>query len=172
MSPIERHLGVIVARGRDPDSIILSAQLDNVLSVALIVHLFCSGFADTALFTAQEEAGRSWRYALSWLKRESITTRRLLVLDANPYPTPEAAAEQDLVLRKIGRHRLVRRGFHRGSPGPLPHCLHSLLLQRLVDRREEHRPHQATFARSHRAGSARRRHRWPDQRHHSADPHH
>ena len=78
----------------------LSAQLDNVLSVAMIIHLFRNGFAGTALFTAQEEAGRSWRYALSWLQRESITTRRLLVLDTSPYPTPEAAAEQDLVLRK------------------------------------------------------------------------
>ncbi|MGB6221440.1 peptidase M42 [Haloferula sp.] len=78
----------------------ISAQLDNVLSVALIVYLFRNGFTGTALFTAQEEAGRSWRYALAWLQRESITTRRLLVLDTSPYPTPEAAAEQELVLRK------------------------------------------------------------------------
>ncbi len=78
----------------------LSAQLDNVLSVALIVHLFRSGFTGTALLTAQEEAGRSWRYALSWLQRESIETRRLLVLDTSPYPTQEAAGVQDLVLRR------------------------------------------------------------------------
>ncbi len=78
----------------------VSAQLDNVLSVALIVYLFRNGFDGTAIFTAQEEAGRSWRYALAWMQRESITTRRLLVLDTSPYPTPEAAAEQDLVLRK------------------------------------------------------------------------
>lgn len=78
----------------------ISAQLDNVLSVAMIVHLFRNGFAGTALLTAQEEAGRSWRYALSWLQREAILTRRLLVLDTSPYPTPEAAGAQDLVLRK------------------------------------------------------------------------
>ena len=78
----------------------LSAQLDNVLSVALIVYLFRNGFTGTALFTAQEEAGRSWRYALSWFQRESISTRRLLVLDTSPYPTPEAAGAQELVLRK------------------------------------------------------------------------
>ncbi|MEC5128386.1 hypothetical protein VSU19_16605 [Verrucomicrobiales bacterium BCK34] len=78
----------------------LSAQLDNVLSVAMIVYLFRNGFQGTALLTAQEEAGRSWRYALSWFQRHSITTRRLLVLDTSPYPSPEAAAEQDLVLRK------------------------------------------------------------------------
>ncbi len=78
----------------------LSAQLDNVLSVALIVHLFRKGFTGTALFTAQEEAGKSWRYALAWLLREKIETRRLLVLDTSPYPTPEAAAAQELVLRE------------------------------------------------------------------------
>ena len=78
----------------------ISAQLDNVLSVALILYLYSIGFQGTALFTAQEEAGRSWRYALAWLQRESITTSRFLVLDTSPYPTREAASAQDLVLRK------------------------------------------------------------------------
>lgn len=78
----------------------LSAQLDNVLSVAIIIHLFRSGFEGTALFTAQEEAGRSWRHALAWLQRECISTQRLLILDTSPYPTPESAAAQQVVLRK------------------------------------------------------------------------
>lgn len=78
----------------------ISAQLDNVLSVALIIYLYRIGFQGTAFFTAQEEAGRSWRYALAWLQRESISTKRLLVLDTSPYPTQEEAAIQELVLRK------------------------------------------------------------------------
>jgi putative aminopeptidase FrvX len=77
----------------------VSAQLDNVLSVALLVFLFRQGFQGTALFTAQEEAGRSWRYALAWFRRQQIRTERLLVLDTSPYPTREAAEAQDLVLR-------------------------------------------------------------------------
>ena len=77
----------------------ISAQLDNVVSVAMILYLYSIGFQGTALFTAQEEAGRSWRYALAWLQRESISTNRLLVLDTSPYPTQEAASQQDLVLR-------------------------------------------------------------------------
>lgn len=77
----------------------LSAQLDNVLSVALLVHLFRHGFQGTALFTAQEEAGRSWRYALAWFQRNQMDTQRLLVLDTSPYPSREAAEEQDVVLR-------------------------------------------------------------------------
>ncbi|MDF1740790.1 MAG: hypothetical protein P1U86_16640 [Verrucomicrobiales bacterium] len=89
----------------------LSAQLDNVLSVAMIVYLFRNGFQGTALLTAQEEAGRSWRYALSWFQRHAITTRRLLVLDTSPYPSPEAAAAQDLVLRKKDATALFDPGF-------------------------------------------------------------
>ena len=78
----------------------VSAQLDNVVSVALIIYLYRIGFKGTALFTAQEEAGRSWRYALAWFQREAISTSRLLVLDTSPYPSREAASEQDVVLRK------------------------------------------------------------------------
>ncbi len=78
----------------------ISAQLDNVISVALILYLYRLGFQGTALFTAQEEAGRSWRYALAWLQRESISTDQLLVLDTSPYPTSESAEAQDLVLRR------------------------------------------------------------------------
>jgi putative aminopeptidase FrvX len=77
----------------------VSGQLDNVLSVALLVYLFRRGFQGTVLFTAQEEAGRSWRYALSWFQRLQIRTRRLIVLDTSPYPTREAAEAQHLVLR-------------------------------------------------------------------------
>lgn len=78
----------------------VSAQLDNALSVALIIYLYRMGFQGTSFFTAQEEAGRSWRYALAWLQRESVATKRLLVLDTSPYPTPEEAAQQDLALRR------------------------------------------------------------------------
>ncbi len=78
----------------------LSAQLDNVLSVALVIHLFRNGFQGTALFTAEEEAGRSWRYALAWFQRQQICTQRLLVLDTSPYPSRTAAEAQDLVLRR------------------------------------------------------------------------
>jgi hypothetical protein len=77
----------------------LSAQLDNVVSVAMLVFLFRRGFQGTALFTAQEEAGRSWRYAHAWFLRHQIRTQRLLVLDTSPYPSREAAEAQHLVLR-------------------------------------------------------------------------
>lgn len=89
----------------------LSAQLDNVLSVAVIVHLFRSGFAGTAMLTAEEESGKSWRYALEWMRGKQITPQRLLVLDTSPYPTPEMAGEQDVVLRHCDATATFDPGF-------------------------------------------------------------
>ena len=77
----------------------ISAQIDNVVSAAIIIYLFRHGFQGTAMFTAQEEAGRSWRYALSWFQRQRLTTQRLIILDTSPYPTREAAEAQQVTLR-------------------------------------------------------------------------
>lgn len=77
----------------------LSGQLDNVLSAAALVHLFTLGFQGTAFFTAQEEAGKSWRYLLEWFRRFGGSTNRLFVVDTSPFPDVEAANRQQLVLR-------------------------------------------------------------------------
>lgn len=79
---------------------LLSCQLDNVVSAALIIFLFRNGYQGTGMFTAQEECGRSWRYALSWFQRQEITTQRLVVLDTSPYATREEADAQLITLRK------------------------------------------------------------------------
>jgi len=78
---------------------LLSAQLDNVISAAIILHLYRSGFEGTAFFTAQEEAGKSWRFVLEWYRRFDGATDRLLVLDTSPFPDRTTADAQDLVLR-------------------------------------------------------------------------
>ncbi|MBE0499643.1 MAG: peptidase M42 [Campylobacterales bacterium] len=78
---------------------LLSAQLDNVFSAAVIVYLYRSGYQGTAFFTAQEEAGRSWRFLLEWFRRFNTHTDRLLVLDTSPYPSREHAERQHIVLR-------------------------------------------------------------------------
>ncbi len=77
----------------------IRAQLDNVLSVALMVYMFRCGFQGTALFTAGEEAGRSWQYALAWFQRHDIVSDRIIVLDTSPYSNEEAASAQHVVLR-------------------------------------------------------------------------
>lgn len=78
---------------------LISAQLDNVVSAAMIIYLFRKGFQGTGLFTAQEESGRSWRYIISWFQRQRLTTQRLVVLDTSPYASREEADAQQIVLR-------------------------------------------------------------------------
>lgn len=77
----------------------LSGQLDNVLTAAALVYLYEQGFQGTAFFTAQEEAGKSWRYLLEWFRRFGNSTNQLIVVDTSPFPNIESAAEQQVVLR-------------------------------------------------------------------------
>ncbi|MEC8231960.1 MAG: peptidase M42 [Pseudomonadota bacterium] len=77
----------------------LVGQLDNVLSAAVMIYLFELGFTGTAFFTAQEEAGKSWRYLLEWFRRFGGSTNQLFVLDTSPMPDFAAASAHHLVLR-------------------------------------------------------------------------
>lgn len=77
----------------------LVGQLDNVLTVAALVYLFEVGFQGTAFFTAQEEAGKSWRYLLEWFRRFGGSTNQLIVVDTSPFPDFPTAKKQHLVLR-------------------------------------------------------------------------
>ena len=97
---------------------LISAQLDNVVSAAMIIYLFQRGFQGTGLFTAQEESGRSWRYSLAWFQQQRLTTQRLLVLDTSPYATREEADAQQITLR------------HRDANGPFSEAM----TQELADR--------------------------------------
>lgn len=78
---------------------LISAQLDNVLSAAIILHLYQNGFEGTAFFTAQEEAGKSWRFINEWFSKNKISTDRLIVLDTSPYENRDEADKQLVVLR-------------------------------------------------------------------------
>ncbi|PLY08500.1 MAG: peptidase M42 [Arcobacter sp.] len=81
------------------DNEMISAQLDNVLSVAILVHMYQLGYQGTAFFTASEEAGKSWRFLLEYFRRFDITTNELLVLDTSPYKIVEDIKNLDIVLR-------------------------------------------------------------------------
>lgn len=78
---------------------LVSAQLDNVISVALILYMYQLGYQGTAFFTASEEAGKSWRFLLEYFRRINISTNELLVLDTSPYPHLEDIYRLDVVLR-------------------------------------------------------------------------
>ena len=77
----------------------LVGQLDNVLTAAVLVYLFDLGFQGTVFFTAQEEAGKSWRYLLEWFRRFGGSTNQLVVVDTSPYKDFTEAQQQQLVLR-------------------------------------------------------------------------
>lgn len=81
------------------DNGLLSGQLDNVLTAAMLVHLFSLGFQGTAFFTAEEESGGSWRYLLEWFRRFGESTNELYVLDTSPYRNRHEADKQHVVLR-------------------------------------------------------------------------
>ncbi|MHC3994391.1 peptidase M42 [Thiomicrolovo sp. ZZH C-3] len=89
----------------------LSAQLDNVISAALILHLYRCGYEGSAFFTAQEESGKSWRFVLEWYRRFDGETDRLLVLDTSPFPDRETADAQDIVLRYRDANAPFNRAF-------------------------------------------------------------
>jgi putative aminopeptidase FrvX len=86
----------------------LMAQLDNVLTAAALVYLFELGFQGTTFFTAQEEAGKSWRYLLEWFRRFGGSTNQLIVVDTSPFPDLDTAKAQHLVLR----HRDANASFN------------------------------------------------------------
>lgn len=90
---------------------LLSAQMDNVVSAAAIIHLYQCGYEGTAFFTAQEEAGRSWRFLLEWFQRFDTETDQLLVLDTSPYPTRQEAEKQEIVLRRRDANAIFDEPF-------------------------------------------------------------
>lgn len=87
---------------------LISAQLDNVISVAMIIYMYAIGYQGTAFFTASEEAGRSWRFLLEWFRRFDIKTDELLVLDTSPYPSLEELKNIDIVLRHRDSNAVFR----------------------------------------------------------------
>ena len=87
---------------------LVSAQLDNVISVALIIYLYSIGYKGTSFFTASEEAGKSWRFLLEYFRRFNISTDNLLVLDTSPYETIEDMVNLDIVLRNRDANAVFR----------------------------------------------------------------
>lgn len=99
---------------------LLSGQLDNVLTAAALVHLFEQGFEGTAFFTAQEEAGKSWRYLLEWFRRFGGSTNQLIVVDTSPFDNLDLAVPGSLILR----NRDANASFNQSLTETLQHlCL-------------------------------------------------
>ncbi|QOY51331.1 peptidase M42 [Candidatus Sulfurimonas baltica] len=87
---------------------LISAQLDNVLSVAIIIYMYMTGYKGTAFFTSSEEAGKSWRFLLEWFRRFDISTNELLVLDTSPYENLEDIKNLNVILRHRDENAVFR----------------------------------------------------------------
>ncbi len=109
-----RHLSAVNGR--------ITGQIDNAITAAAIVHLYRLGYQGTAFFTAGEEAGLSWRYLLEWFKSRKTSTRKLIVLDTSPFPSPEKADAHEVVLR----HRDHHHAFHHETVQFLEHACRRL----------------------------------------------
>jgi putative aminopeptidase FrvX len=90
------------------DSGLVSAQLDNVISIAVILYMYHLGYKGTAFFTASEEAGRSWRFLLEYFRRFDVDMNELLVLDTSPYESIDDVNHLDVVLRNRDENGVFR----------------------------------------------------------------
>jgi putative aminopeptidase FrvX len=106
------------------DDGLISAQIDNVISVALILYMYHLGYQGTAFFTASEEAGKSWRFLLDYFRRYNVQTTELLVLDTSPYSTVEEINQLDVVLRNRDENAYFR--------SPLKHKIKKLCIQNSI----------------------------------------
>jgi len=103
---------------------LISAQLDNVISVAIIIYMYHLGYQGTAFFTASEEAGKSWRFLLEYFRRFNVTTNELLVLDTSPYSTLEDIKNLDIILR----HRDSNAAFR----SPLKNAIKKIAIEERI----------------------------------------
>lgn len=74
-------------------------QIDNVVSAALIHTLYAHGYEGHALFTPQEEIGRSWQYLYAYLNQFDLKKKKLLVLDTSPFQGESCVSAGNVVLR-------------------------------------------------------------------------
>ncbi|MGB3737065.1 MAG: hypothetical protein WA964_19075 [Ilumatobacter sp.] len=107
LADLEPGTPVGFASGLRRTGVWLTGQLDNVVTVAVIVELLAAGFDGTALFTAGEEAGRSWQPIVEWMPPRSD---ELVVLDTSPFDTTDEVERGVVVLR----HRDAGETFSRG----------------------------------------------------------
>lgn len=77
----------------------VTAQMDNVLGVAMALVMVEEGYQGTVVFTAEREVGGSWRYLYEQLLCQPDAPRLMLVLDTSPFTDAEAVDAGAVVLR-------------------------------------------------------------------------
>lgn len=81
----------------------IKGQIDNAISVAILMERIKANPNFILLLTADEEIGLSWEYILRWFKKHEIRRNDLLVLDTSPY------AQADIITRLHNSGAVVLR---------------------------------------------------------------
>ena len=77
----------------------LYSQIDNAISIAVILQLMEDGFDGTIIFTTEEEIGFSWKHLRDYFEENKIITKELIVLDTTPFKYVHAMDRGQILLR-------------------------------------------------------------------------
>ncbi len=83
---------------------LISAQMDNAISVATAFQLVKEGYDGRILLVAEEEIGKSWQHAARYLTSQGISSHEIIDLDTTPYDNEDALKEGKLALRNKDQH--------------------------------------------------------------------
>jgi len=76
-----------------------SAQIDNLLSAAIMYQLCLHGYQGSILFTPEEEIGQSRSYILYHLEKSKSDLQHILVLDTCPLDQDDLLSQGSVVIR-------------------------------------------------------------------------
>ena len=82
----------------------ISAQIDNVISIAVAYELMKNGVNFDLLLTSEEELGNSWQYIIQYLAKQHFASKELIILDTSPYKDVRACSEGLVILRNKDEH--------------------------------------------------------------------
>ena len=111
MPEMQEGTPVAYARTAVSDNQRLKGQIDNVISIGIIYTLFQNGFTGTALFSTEEEIGKSWIHLTNWLEQHNINDKQLLILDTSPYREQTPIDQHMVILRNRDKSDVFNTDF-------------------------------------------------------------
>lgn len=111
IAQLDQNIPLAYSRQASHEKGLLKGQIDNVISIAMVYALFKAGYQGTALFTCEEEIGKSWIHIAEYLEGMHIETDRLMVLDTSPYAHQGIINEGPIVFRNRDKSEMFNQEF-------------------------------------------------------------